>query len=87
MKLGGKSYWSTTFHTYAAKIDRKETVYYFDGIEVLRHRTNELSLQPHCVAVNYAIGGISGWPIDLKRYGDGSDMYVDYIRVYAAEAK
>ena len=32
--------------------------------------------------VNYAIGGISGWKIDLERYGNGSDMYVDYIRVY-----
>ena len=37
------------------------------------------------LAVNYAIGGISGWPIDLKRYGNGSDMYVDYIRVYAGD--
>ena len=86
MELGGKSYWSTTFHTYAVRIDREATVYYFDGIEVLRHRTNDLSLRPHVVAVNYAIGGISGWPIDMKRYGDGSDMYVDYVRVYAAEA-
>ena len=59
--------------------------YYFDGIEVLRHATNDKPLQPHVVAVNYAIGGISGWPIDLKRYGNGSDMYVDYIRVYAGD--
>ena len=87
MTLGGKSYWSTTVHTYAVRIGRTATVYYFDGIEVLRHPTNALSLRPHCVAVNYAIGGISGWPIDLRRYGNGSDMYVDYIRVYAAEGK
>ena len=32
--------------------------------------------------VNYAIGGISGWKIDLERYANGSDMYIDYIRVY-----
>ncbi len=85
MELAGKSYWSTTFHTYAVRIGLKETVYYFDDIEVLRHPTNDLSKQPHCLLVNYAIGGISGWPIDLERYGNGSDMYVDYIRVYHGE--
>jgi len=87
MELGGKSYWSTTFHTYAVRIGLEETVYYFDNIEVLRHPTNEVSRDhPHCFLVNYAIGGISGWQIDLERYGNGSDMYVDYIRVYANEA-
>jgi hypothetical protein len=85
MELGGKSYWSTTFHTYAVKVGLEETVYYFDDIEVLRHPTNDVSLKPHCLLVNYAIGGISGWKIDLERYGNGSDMYVDYIRVYQAE--
>jgi hypothetical protein len=89
MELGGKSYWSTTFHTYAVKIGLDETIYYFDDIEVLRHPANDKSRQPHCILVNYAIGGISGWPIDLERYGNGSDMYVDYIRVYqqAADAR
>jgi hypothetical protein len=86
MKLGGKSYWSTTFHTYGVRIGLKETVYYFDDIEVLRHPTNDESLNPHVVLVNYAIGGISGWKIDLERYGNGSDMYVDYIRVYQRAA-
>ncbi len=87
MELGGKSYWSTTFHTYAVSIGLEETVYYFDDIEVLRHPTNGISRDfPHCFLVNYAIGGISGWPIDLERYGNGSDMWVDYIRVYAREA-
>ncbi|MCF7708204.1 MAG: family 16 glycosylhydrolase [Verrucomicrobia bacterium] len=81
-ELGGKSYWSTTFHTYGVRVGLKETVYYFDNIEVFRHPTNEMSRDPHCILVNYAIGGISGWPIDLERYGNGSDMYVDYIRVY-----
>jgi len=85
MELGGKSYWSTTFHKYAVLIGEKETVYYFDDIEVLRHPTNEESLRPHCILLNYAIGGISRWPIDLERYGNGTDMYVDYIRVYQAD--
>jgi len=67
-------------------IGLKDTVYYLDDIEVFRHPTNEISRDfPHLFMINYAIGGISGWPIDLERYGNGSDMYVDYVRVYAAE--
>ncbi|HCE46348.1 MAG TPA: hypothetical protein DET40_22610 [Lentisphaeria bacterium] len=87
MELGGKSYWSATFHTYGVLVTQKDTVYYFDNIEVLRHPTNEMSLNPHCILANYAIGGISGWQIDLDRYGNGSDMYIDYIRVYRASAQ
>lgn len=87
LNLGGKSYWSTTFHTYGVRIGRNETIYYFDNIEVLRHPTNGVSRDnPHCFLVNYAIGGISGWPINLKRFGNGSDMYVDFIRVYRGDA-
>ena len=86
MSLGGRSYWSTTFHTYAVSVDFAETIYYFDDIEVMRHPTNDESRNfPHIFLINYAIGGISGWPIDLERYGNGSDMYVDYVRVYAKE--
>lgn len=87
MELGGKSYWSSTFHTYAVSIGMDDTVYFLDDIEVFRHPTNEVSFEnPHAFLINYAIGGISGWPIDLKRYGNGSDMWVDYVRVYAEEA-
>ena len=85
MELGGKSYWSWTFHTYAVYIGLDETVYYFDDIEVMRHPTNDKSKDPHIFLINYAIGGISGWPIDLERYGNGTDMYVDFVRVYAKE--
>ncbi|MDR2774014.1 MAG: glycoside hydrolase family 16 protein [Tannerella sp.] len=84
MELGSKSYWSTTFHTYGVYIGLEETVYYFDNIEVFRHPTNHISRDyPHVFLINYAIGGISGWSIDLERYGNGSDMYVDFVRVYA----
>jgi hypothetical protein len=84
MELGGKSYWSTTFHTYGVYIGLEETVYYFDNIEVLRHPTNKYSRDyPHVFLINYAIGGISGWPVDLERYGNGTDMYIDYVRVFA----
>ena len=83
-QLGGKSNWTETFHTYAVYVGLDETVYYFDDIEVVRHPTNDKSREkPIFFLVNYAIGGISRWPIDLERYGNGTDMYVDYIRVYA----
>ena len=83
-KLGRGASWSTTFHTYGVLIGLKETTYYLDDVEVLKHPTHRLSLtSPHCFLINYAIGGSSGWPIDLERYGNVSDMYIDYVRVYA----
>ncbi|MEM1058464.1 MAG: family 16 glycosylhydrolase [Verrucomicrobiota bacterium] len=86
MELGGKSYWSTTFHTYAVYVGLEDTVYYFDDIEVQRHPTNNVSAEtPHYFLVNLAIGGISGWPIDLRRYENGTDMWIDYVRVFAKE--
>ena len=86
MELGGKSFWSTTFHTYGVYVDKAETIYYLDDIEVLRHPTNNISWEkPHVFLINYAIGGISGWQIDLERYGNSSDMYVDYVRIYARD--
>ncbi len=87
MDLGGKSYWSTTAHTYGVYIGTKETVYYFDNMEMLRHPSGPISaVTPAFFMVNYAVGGISGWPIDAKRYGNGADMWVDYIRVYGTTA-
>lgn len=86
MEVGGKSYWSTTFHTYAVKVTETDTIYYLDDIEVLRHPTNEVSKNDeHFFLINYAIGGISGWQIDLEREGNASDMWVDYVRVYQGE--
>ncbi|CAN5461853.1 hypothetical protein BH10PLA1_BH10PLA1_02800 [soil metagenome] len=41
-----------------------------------------ISQRPHCLLINYAIGGISGLPIGLERYGNAIDMYVEYVRVY-----
>jgi len=83
MELGGRSSWSATFHTYGVQITESETAYYFDDIEVLRHPTGAASKNMDTwFLINYAIGGISGWKIDLSRYGDVSDMWVDYVRVY-----
>jgi beta-glucanase (GH16 family) len=74
--------WSQTFHTYGLRVDAEHTIYYLDDEEVYRHPTNSFSLQPHVILINYAIGGASGWQTDLERYGNRSDMYVDYLRVF-----
>jgi len=81
MTLGGKSSWSTTFHTYGLLITQQETVYYFDNIEIVRHPTGKVAgTLPMNFFVNLAFGG--GWPVDLQRYGNQSDMWVDYVRLY-----
>jgi hypothetical protein len=83
LKLGGHSTWSATFHTYGLLIGETDTIYYCDDIEVLRHPTGPIcKARPSWFMINYAIGGISGWKIDLERYGNQSDMWVDWVRVY-----
>ncbi len=75
--------WSEAFHTYGLYVDKENTIYYLDDQEVWRHPTNPVSYErPHVFMVNYAIGGGSGWYIDLERYGNASDMFVDYVRVF-----
>jgi hypothetical protein len=85
-QLGGKSSWSTTFHTYGLLVTQTDTVYYCDDVEVLRHPTNEISkTEGFAFLINYAIGGNSGWKIDLEREGYATDMWVDYVRVYQGQ--
>jgi hypothetical protein len=86
LAIGGKSSWSHTFHNYGLLVTETDTIYYLDGIETMRHPTNELSkTAAHYFLIDYAIGGISGWPIDLKREGNASDMYIDWVRVYSGK--
>lgn len=82
-KIGRKTSWSEEFHTYGVYVDKENTIYYLDDIEVCRMPTNILSYtRSHIPMINYAIGGSSGWYIDLERYGNASDMYVDYLRIF-----
>ncbi|NLB68319.1 MAG: hypothetical protein GX804_01340 [Lentisphaerae bacterium] len=84
LQLGGKSSWSWTFHTYGLAITETDTIYYFDDIEIGRHPTGEVSKAlPAWFLINYSIGGISGWQIDMERYGNKTDMWVDFVRVYS----
>lgn len=87
LALGEKSSWSWTPHTYGLAITETDTIYYFDNIEIGRHPTGPVSkTQPAWFLINHAIGGISGWQIDLERYGNVSDMWVDFVRVYCGRA-
>ena len=80
-KLGTS--WSQTFHTYGLRVNSLQTIYYLDDEEVWSHPTNHYSYeQPHVILINYAIGGASGWKINLDRYKNTSEMYVDYLRVF-----
>ena len=85
-KMAGGSTWSWTFHTYGLAITETDTVYYFDDVEVLRHPTGPVTKsQDTWFLINYAIAGISGWPYDVERYGNESDMWVDWVRVYCVK--
>lgn len=80
---GKRTSWSEEFHTYGLYVDKEWTIYYLDDKEVLRHASNSYSYEDaHVPMINYAIGGASGWKIDLERYGNRSNMYVDFIRVF-----
>ena len=85
-KMAGGSTWSWTFHTYGLAITETDTVYYFDDVEVLRHPTGPVTKsQDTWFLINYAIAGISGWPYDVERYGNESDMWIDWVRVYCGK--
>jgi len=83
--LGDGTGWDHTFHTYGTLITPEETVYTCDNIEVFRHPTQPISkTEDFFFMINLAVGG-NGWPVDLSRYNGMADMYVDFVRVYAAE--
>ncbi|HEX4123459.1 MAG TPA: family 16 glycosylhydrolase [Tepidisphaeraceae bacterium] len=84
-EIGSKTGWSTTFHTYGLLVTKQYTAYYLDNVEVLRHPSGKLSATlPIAPLVNLAVGG-GGWTPDLRRYGNQSDMWVDYLRMYQGE--
>jgi hypothetical protein len=80
-KVGGGGGWADTPHTYGMLVTADTFVFYLDNIEVLRLPASPLAVRdPTYFMVNLATGG--GWPVDLSRYGNIVDMYVDYIRIY-----
>lgn len=82
--VGGTAGWTWASHTYGCLIGPVDTVYYLDNIEVGRHATGPVSkTDKFWFMINLAVGG-NGWPVDLSRYNGLADMYVDWVRVYAA---
>ena len=45
-EIGGKTSWSTTFHTYGLLVTKEYTAYFLDDIEVLSHPSGRL--RQHC---------------------------------------
>jgi len=83
--VGGGAGWLHTPHVYGCLVTATDTVYYLDNNEVGRHQTSPLSkTDGFWFMINLAVGGASGWHKDLGRYNGIADMYVDYVRVYAA---
>ncbi|SFD77224.1 Beta-glucanase, GH16 family [Paenibacillus catalpae] len=71
---------ASIWHIYGTKITPTDTIYYIDNVEVWRHSTFEQAKTPMYFMLNLALGG--GWPIDLSRYNNQVDMFVDYVRVF-----
>jgi len=81
------SSWFETVHTYGVLVGESDTVYFCDGVEAARHPTSKLArTRPLFFMINLAVGGTSGWARDLSGVGGVADMYIDYVRVYAARA-
>lgn len=81
-KTGAGAGWAYTPHTYGLLVTAHSFVFYLDNVKVITLPASPLAVRdPTYFMVNLAVGG-SGWPVDLSRYGNIVDMYVDYIRVY-----
>lgn len=72
------------FHTYGCLITEEYTYYYFDNVEVYREKTLPYSWRDgNYFLVNNAMqlkAFADGYGFD--RYGNQSDMYIDWIRVF-----
>jgi hypothetical protein len=80
-KVGRGAGWAYTPHTYGLLVKPGAFDFYLDDVKVLTLPASPRAEQnPSYFMVNLALGG--GWPVDLSRYGNVVDMYVDYIRVY-----
>lgn len=76
---------SMGFHTYGVLIQEDFTTYYFDNREVYKQKTLPLSWRKGSYfLLNNAMTQSDAFPpgYGFDRYGDQSDMYIDWVRVY-----
>jgi beta-glucanase (GH16 family) len=73
---------SAAYHTYGVDWEPGYTVWYVDGIERFRSKSN-VPARPMCLIANLAVGGPTSWPgpPDVQTAFPAT-MQVDYIRVY-----
>jgi hypothetical protein len=69
------------FHTYGLKVTPTDLYYYYDNVLVWTSPTTEVAkTEPVYFMINNELGG--GWPIDLSRYNNAVDLWIDWVRVY-----
>ncbi|QHW33172.1 hypothetical protein GZH47_21890 [Paenibacillus rhizovicinus] len=76
---------SMGFHTYGVLVKEDYTTYYFDNKEVYKQKTLPLSWRKGSYfLINNAMTQSDAFPpgYGFDRYGDQSDMYIDWVRAY-----
>jgi beta-glucanase (GH16 family) len=73
---------SAAFHTYAVDWEPEHIVWYVDGVERFRSKT-DVPIRPMCLIANLAVGGPTSWPgpPDAQTPLPAS-LEIDYIRVF-----
>jgi len=75
-----------TFHTYGLEWNENEYIFYIDGVEAGRSSFGGVSRAPQflILSVEHNLGGLSGWPGDIRKNkpGEMTDFVIDYVRVY-----
>lgn len=69
------------FHTYGLKVTTTTLYYYYDNVLVWTSPATEVAkTEAVYFMINNELGG--GWPVDLSRYDNAADLWIDWVRVY-----
>jgi beta-glucanase (GH16 family) len=73
---------SAAYHTYAVDWEPEHIIWYVDGIERFRAKT-DVPIRPMCLIANLAVGGPTSWPGEPDaRTRLPAQLEIDYIRVF-----
>jgi beta-glucanase (GH16 family) len=73
---------SVAFHTYAVDWEPEHIVWYVDGVERFRSKSN-VPIRPMCLIADLAVGGPTSWPGPPDAQTPlPSKLEIDYIRVF-----